>query len=522
MKKLLSLILALALAYSLAACAAKSADTDTGAAASNAAVTAEKVPDASTDKPAAEDAKAAGSSSSASSFGGEDKADSGVPYTAVTGGREGDDGMAYPEAEAAGGSLYMMDSMPAESFAAREPAFAGGEIAGFSKSSKADSATPEAVRDPGSVGIIDDPVAPVVSDDPPVDIDDPIVVVPPPVEYDPGRPFVLTAAEWNDNLNWPFFTNLVNAGLIAFPSFGLDPVHRIKVATDTPYAPIALVSEGGEEPWRAEADRDGTAYLFYRDGDSPYAVRFDGADTVLETERVSDGTAQGLAERPQQEVTLTGGASGEKDGLQVMFIVDTTGSMSDEIAYLQMDFSDIAAEVGSDGVTYSVCFYRDEGDDYVTKLCEFTDNVSAVQDIINGEYAAGGGDTPEAVAQILSETLTMSFMNEDGHAGWQPDTAKLAFLIFDAPPHEGTEETIIAAVKNAAEAGIRVVPVVASNAERETELFGRALAILTGGTYVFLTDDSGIGDSHLEPIVGAYDVELLHDIIVRLIEDARP
>ena len=59
------------------------------------------------------------------------------------------------------------------------------------------------------------------------------------------------------------------------------------------------------------------------------------------------------------------------------------------------------------------------------------------------------------------------------------------------------------------------MPVVASNAERETELFGRALAIMTNSNYVFLTDDSGIGDSHLEPIIGDYKVELLHDIIVR-------
>ena len=44
-------------------------------------------------------------------------------------------------------------------------------------------------------------------------------------------------------------------------------------------------------------------------------------------------------------------------------------------------------------------------------------------------------------------------------------------------------------------------------------------SICTNGTYVFLTDDSGVGDSHLEPIVGDYEVELLHDIIVRIISE---
>ena len=44
---------------------------------------------------------------------------------------------------------------------------------------------------------------------------------------------------------------------------------------------------------------------------------------------------------------------------------------------------------------------------------------------------------------------------------------------------------------------------------------------MTGADYVFLTDDSGVGKSHLEPIIGDYEVELLHDIIVRLINEAK-
>ncbi|MBQ5311789.1 MAG: hypothetical protein ILP19_07095 [Oscillospiraceae bacterium] len=77
------------------------------------------------------------------------------------------------------------------------------------------------------------------------------------------------------------------------------------------------------------------------------------------------------------------------------------------------------------------------------------------------------------------------------------------------------------AMKAASSQGIRVIPVVSSNSARETELFGRGLAIFTGGTYVFLTDDSGIGGSHLEPIIGAYEVESLYDLIIRLIEEYR-
>ena len=86
---------------------------------------------------------------------------------------------------------------------------------------------------------------------------------------------------------------------------------------------------------------------------------------------------------------------------------------------------------------------------------------------------------------------------------WKEDSVKLAFLIYDAPPHDGKEKELIAAAQKASERGIRLIPVVASDNDRDTELFGRALAITTGGTYVFLTDDSGIGNSHEEPIIGS-------------------
>jgi hypothetical protein len=41
--------------------------------------------------------------------------------------------------------------------------------------------------------------------------------------------------------------------------------------------------------------------------------------------------------------------------------------------------------------------------------------------------------------------------------------------------------------------------------------------MLTNGTYVFITNDSGIGNEHLEPSVGEYEVELLNELLVRLI-----
>lgn len=337
-----------------------------------------------------------------------------------------------------------------------------------------------------------------------------------------GEAFVLTAAEWNDNGSWPFFMNLVNSHTISFPTFGLDPTHRVKATiVDAAGNPVrgegvVLVSGSGDELWHATSGKDGAAYLFYREGQDPSKVVAGGVEQYVGIAVVdAEGQQDEPMIEPADDVTIeVGTASATPDGLQVMFIVDTTGSMSDEIAYLQKDFASIAGDVGASGIEYSVNFYRDEGDAYVTKCNGFTSDVAQVQALLNAEYAEGGGDAPEAVADILAATIT-------DNGAWRDGASKIAFLIFDAPPHDGTDAVLDAAVRSAAERGIRLVPVVASNADRETELFGRALAIMTGATYVFLTDDSGVGESHLEPIVGDYTVELLHDVIVRLIEDAR-
>lgn len=338
---------------------------------------------------------------------------------------------------------------------------------------------------------------------------------------DNAQPFVLTAGEWNDNENWGFFVNLIHNGAITFPSYGLDPVHRIalqvKSGEDAVYnQSVTLSDSDGNVLWRAKTDRSGNAYLFYpkRAAGQTLTLHTEGAEDIACEVPAEDANAQGGQSAPTLSFTAEVGEKPEQPKkTEVMFILDTTGSMGDEITYLQKDFAAIAGEVSNENMTFSVNFYKDEGDEYVTRCNPFTDDVKEIQKLLNQEYAQGGGDEPEAVAQILEETIT--------NGSWSDDTAKIAFLIFDAPPHTGTdtETKLQRAIASAAERGVHLVPVMASNAARETELFGRAAAIMTNSNYVFLTDDSGVGDSHLEPIIGDYDVELLHDIIVRNIRE---
>ncbi len=328
----------------------------------------------------------------------------------------------------------------------------------------------------------------------------------------------LTAAEWNDNANWGFFTNLVNTQLISFPSYGIDPRFRTAVTVTNadgaavPNAKVKLLDEKGNVLWSAVADKNGAAYLFGQGGVNVEVTSGDKTQTF--EVKSSGGNEQSGEMSGSSEVTAVMEDSGKLyKETEIMFIVDTTGSMGDEMLFLQSEFSAITKAVGTENIKYSVNFYRDEGDDYVVKTNPFTTDIGELQKLINAESADGGGDLPEAVAEALDESIV--------NMQWSDETVKLAFLIFDAPPHEEKADMVAAAAKAAAEKGVRIIPVVSSNAQRETELFGRAAAAVTGGTYVFLTDDSGIGDSHLEPIIGDYEVEKLYDLIIRVINDYR-
>ena len=200
----------------------------------------------------------------------------------------------------------------------------------------------------------------------------------------------------------------------------------------------------------------------------------------------------------------------------VAFIVDATGSMGDEIRFLQSDLSYIIDHAASDtkvALRTAVVFYRDEGDEYLTRGKDFSTDIANTQAFIAEQEAYGGDDFPEAVHSALEATLQNFSWNEAARS-------RIAFLILDAPPHH--QDSIIESLQKSitfyAKNGIKLIPVAASGIDKDTESLLRFFDIVTGGTYVFLTDDSGIGYSHIEASVGESDVEKLADLMLRLIK----
>lgn len=329
---------------------------------------------------------------------------------------------------------------------------------------------------------------------------------------------LLTAANWTDNKNWKFYEDLMKKDEWSKKQehWGFNMNERIPVKVLSKKqaivdAQVVLKDASGKTLWEARTDVNGEAFLF--------ANAFGKKQKPTHVEVTVDGNTL------KQEIKRLGSlveidmplASKTPRNLDIMFMIDATGSMGDELSYIQSELTDVIKrvkianeQVASISVSCNV--YRDEGDDYVVRSFPFRQNVSLALQDLNDQRAGGGGDYEEAVEQAYADAVNNHKWSKDA-------TARLMFFVLDAPPHhtEANLKKLKEVTIDAAKKGIRVIPIASSGVDKDTEFLMRFLSISTGGTYIFLTDDSGIGNSHIEPTIGKYDVKLLNNLLVEVI-----
>lgn len=334
----------------------------------------------------------------------------------------------------------------------------------------------------------------------------------------------LTAGEWNDNENWNAWVSLYQSREDwenYREEWDIDFDIRREVTVTAFGEPIegAIVSQNHCDTsgtFNAVTDNKGKAYLFLKacgDDEQHFLdIYYNDVRTTLNVDLKASGeyTADLTDLISQNEVI-------DYNTLELMLVIDTTGSMADELEYIQTELEDVVKRVKSDNanipIRISVNFYRDEGDEYVVRDFDFTEDIDEVTATLMAQYADGGGDIPEAVHTALSNAI-------DDHE-WGENTTKLMFLVLDAPPHFDSQiiSSVNRCVNAAANNGIRIIPVASSGVDKSTEYLLRTMAFRTGGTYTFLTNHSGIGGDHIEPTIGDYEVEKLNDLMVRVISE---
>lgn len=329
---------------------------------------------------------------------------------------------------------------------------------------------------------------------------------------------LLTAGEVNDFTKWRLWNDYTENEFKNFAdnwtfytkkrfSVQLQNKNRYAVVGHKVYLVNAITRDTA---WAAVTDNTGKAELW---GDShaannkteDYFIVANGYENVRKPSTFENGINRMYS---NADCTIN-------NTVDIAFVVDATGSMGDEIEYMKLELEDVINQTfdkfNNLDLRAASVFYRDKGDEYLTKHVDFNNDLLKTLNFIKLQRAGGGGDMPEAVNSALTTALDSLHWSNNARA-------KLMFLVLDAPPHGETREDIYQLTKRAADQGIRIIPIVCSGADKNTEFIMRSIALATNGTYLFLTNDSGVGGDHIKPTTDAFNVELLNNLLPRIIQ----
>jgi hypothetical protein len=324
---------------------------------------------------------------------------------------------------------------------------------------------------------------------------------------------LLTAGSWDDNLNYDFFKRYTQR-LAQLPGVPQAPVsdRLVVMVTDGSGAPVAgarvSVLSGQKEVAFTRTGADGRALFFPNWGGAT-------AGESLEVVAESGGmTRSAVAKAGDAMLTLPLAAvQGGVSGLDAAILIDTTGSMGDEISYLQAELLNISAALTDryPGISQRWAFiaYRDYQDDYVTRKFDFTADLQSFKGSFGLLSAGGGGDYEEAPERGLSDLNGLQW--RDGAV------ARVAFWVGDAPHHNQFAPAVLQGIRDLKSKGVHIYPVSASGTSELLEYSMRLAAMVTGGRYLFLTDDSGVGGTHKEPTIPCYLVTTLQKAMLRML-----
>lgn len=322
---------------------------------------------------------------------------------------------------------------------------------------------------------------------------------------------LLTAMEVNDLQKWDMWKDFTGNEFKQFvQTWTFTPSNRYTVQLLNKYyeplidEPVELQNNIGQTLWKARTDNTGKAELWATfSSNSPQTL----SDLVI----IGEGFR---LENPKPfksgvNAIQTPKSCNTTSGIDISFVMDASGSMDDELDFLKMEMENIIGKTiekysQNADLRVSALFYQDEKTplrslDFGTDLLQIS-NFIKLQGIEGGE---------EPVHRAIETALQFTWRKEA--------KTRIMFLIGDEPPSTQHAVKMAELCQLAAEKGVRIVPLACSGTDRSTEYLFRAMSLATNGTYISLTDDSGIGNYHQAPLTDSHSVEFLSELLERVI-----
>jgi Mg-chelatase subunit ChlD len=203
--------------------------------------------------------------------------------------------------------------------------------------------------------------------------------------------------------------------------------------------------------------------------------------------------------------TQTTNQATDVERVEVVFVLDTTGSMGDLIDGAKRKIWSIAntiVEQNPDAdVAMGLIGFRDRGDNYVVKTHQMTEDLQSIYGRLVKFEADGGDDTPESVNEALATAMKEITWSKGD------DVRRIVFLVGDAPPHMDYkgERQYPEILKEAKQRGI-IVNAVQAGDMMETEEIWKDIAQRGQGRYMAIPQNGG----EVVVIVTPYDDDIRH------------
>ena len=326
----------------------------------------------------------------------------------------------------------------------------------------------------------------------------------------------LTATEVNDFADWNFWSDIQETDFIHTSlTWKMNPQNRysLQLKNNEGFAlsglKVELLDEQDNTLWTSISDNLGKVELFgsfIKDEKQATHVFVHHGDKIKSNFPVDlfNGNTQVLTLDKECETP---------EVLELAFLLDVSGSMRDEMNYLRSEIIDIVQKVTKSNkiqtIRVGLVTYQGHLDQVPIKFQPLTENISAITSAITENCRGGHHD------EAMDEALRISVDN----LGWSANSHKIAFVIGDQQvfSSDNYRSVLRENVKRSAAVGIKLVPIGCSGMPKALEYVMRAMAIGTGGTYLAITDDSGIGGRHTTPTTNTFDVKSLNNIIIDVI-----
>jgi Mg-chelatase subunit ChlD len=160
--------------------------------------------------------------------------------------------------------------------------------------------------------------------------------------------------------------------------------------------------------------------------------------TLLPTIQHAIATINPLSLQPDPKMIKT--TANQRPQIEVVFVLDTTGSMGGLITAAKEKIWSIASTMASaqtaPEIKMGLVAFRDRGDAYVTQSVTLSSDLDSMYAKLMDFKADGGGDSPESVNQALHDAVNGMSWSQN------PNTYKVVFLVGDAPAHMDYQDDV--------------------------------------------------------------------------------